>query len=76
MLHKFRKWNWRDLYRLPPALFLWILVLRNYSMRQRGLLPDEWYWADEKLLSWGYAVSSNAQVTGRPTKTLNGSDEL
>lgn len=60
MLSKFGRWNWRDFYRLPAALFLGVLVRRNYSLRQIGLLPDEWYWADEKLLSWGYVVSPNA----------------
>jgi hypothetical protein len=59
MLSKFGKWNWRDVYRLPVALFLGLLVLRNYSLRQQGILSDEWYWADEKLLTWGYTVSSN-----------------
>lgn len=56
MLKKFGKWNWRDLYRLPASLFLGLLVLRNYELRERGILPDEWYWADEIILSWGYVV--------------------
>ena len=55
---KFGKWNWRDIYRLPIALSLYPLVLRNYSLREKKLLPDEWYWADEKIYLWGYAKSS------------------
>ena len=71
MLSRFGKCNWRDLYRLPVAFFLALLVLRNYSLRERCLLPDEWYWADELLLSWGYAVSSNAELK----RWVRGSEE-
>lgn len=58
MLSKFGDWIWRDIYRLPIALFLWPLVIRNYSLRARHILPDEWYWADERLFKWGYALRS------------------
>lgn len=29
------------------------LVKRNYRLRRQGKLPDEWYWADAYLLTWG-----------------------
>lgn len=32
------------------------LIKRNYRMREAGLLPDEWYWADRLALSWGYTL--------------------
>lgn len=35
-------------------LILYPLVYRNYRLRREGKLPDEWYWADAKLASWGY----------------------
>ena len=33
------------------------LIRRNYAQRRRGELSDEWYWADELAISWGYYVS-------------------
>lgn len=33
------------------------LIRRNYRLRERGMRPDEWYWADRLALSWGYAVA-------------------
>jgi hypothetical protein len=33
------------------------LIIQNYRRRAEGVLPDEWYWADELALSWGYAVA-------------------
>ena len=56
MISKFGRWGWRDLYRLPVALFLSPFVLTNYSLRRQGILPDEWYWADKKIFAWGYVV--------------------
>ena len=37
-------------------LFLRPLIKRNYKLREQGLLPDEWYWADEMACNWGYFV--------------------
>ena len=30
------------------------LIRRNYRLRNSGVLPDEWYWADALALRWGY----------------------
>lgn len=38
------------------ALVLRPLIRRNYRLRQAGLSPDEWYWADRLAVSWGYFV--------------------
>jgi len=32
-----------------PTWILKILVWRNYNFRQKGLVPDQWYWADIEL---------------------------
>lgn len=68
MLTKILKWNWnwRDIYRLPCAMVLCPLILRNYSLRKKGLLPDEWYWADKILLKWGYAMGSKVNLKKEP----------
>lgn len=58
MLKKFGKWNIRDIYRLPVAIVLWLLTLRNYALRKDGLAPDEWYWADAMMWNWGYAINT------------------
>jgi hypothetical protein len=55
-LQKIDRFVWPDIYRLPVAILLSILVARNYQLREQGKLPDEWYWADAQLLSWGYFV--------------------
>jgi hypothetical protein len=34
-------------------LILRPLVRRNYRLRNDGILPDEWYWADILLMEWG-----------------------
>lgn len=34
------------------------LIKRNYALRAKGLLPDEWYWADSLALGWGYTVDN------------------
>jgi len=56
MLTKFGRLGWRDFYRLPLAMLLWPLIRLNYWKREHGLAPDKWYWADEILLSWGWAT--------------------
>lgn len=33
------------------------LIKRNYRLRAQGVLPDEWYWADELAFSWGYCAT-------------------
>lgn len=33
------------------------LIMRDYLLRAEGKRPDEWHWADELALSWGYAVT-------------------
>lgn len=38
------------------------LVLRDYRLREKGLGPDRWHWADMLLLRWGYAVGSDDQL--------------
>ena len=55
-LNKINNWNIRDIYRLPIAIVLSFFVMRNYSLRKKGLLHDEWYWADRIILNWGYVV--------------------
>jgi len=32
------------------------LILRNYKLRQQGLLNDEWYWFDLLATEWGFFV--------------------
>jgi hypothetical protein len=41
---------------LPFHLVLKGLIIKNYRMRQQGLLPDEWYWADSLACRFGYFV--------------------
>jgi len=55
-LNKISNWTLKDIYRLPIAIILSFFVMRNYSLRKKGLLPDEWYWADSIILKWGYVV--------------------
>ncbi len=33
------------------------LILANYWMRERRLLPDKMFWADALALSWGFTVN-------------------
>lgn len=44
----------------PPSKLcdkmLEILVLANYKLREKRLVPDEWYWADDEL--WRRGVKS------------------
>jgi hypothetical protein len=56
-LNKISNWSLKDIYRLPIAIVLSLLIMRNYSLRKKGLLPDKWYWADSVILKWGYVVS-------------------
>lgn len=58
MLKPIGRWSARHIWWLPLALFLWPLVVLNYRARERGELPDEWYWADERLLALGFFVDS------------------
>jgi hypothetical protein len=51
---KYKPFTLKDIYRFPVVVFLWVLVLNNYRKRAKGLLPDEWYWADKKLIDYGY----------------------
>ncbi len=30
------------------------MILENYELRALGLMPDEWFWADELAISWGF----------------------
>lgn len=39
---------------LIAKLILYPLVYRNQRLRAAAKLPDEWYWADLKLLEWGF----------------------
>jgi len=39
---------------LIAKLILYPLVYRNYNLRQAGIVPDCWYWADVKLMMWGF----------------------
>ena len=41
------KYPWNYLHKHP---ILVILIAWNYKLRSWGYLPDEWYWADTKLL--------------------------
>lgn len=43
---------------------LWLrpLIKRNYKMRAAGVLPDEWYWADELAFDWGYIVTNEGEL--------------
>ena len=56
---KLGQWNWNDVYRFPVAMFLTPLILRNYYLRSRHILPDKWYWADNLLYFWGYSINRN-----------------
>jgi hypothetical protein len=40
-------------------LILKPLIKRNYRLREEGLLPDEWYWADEIASNWKYLTRRN-----------------
>jgi hypothetical protein len=59
-LEKIVKFNWRDVYRFPAALFLSLLIRRNYSLRRKKLLPDQWYWADKQICNWGYTMKDES----------------
>lgn len=39
--------------KLVPTLALQALVWWNYRQRERGVKPDEWYWADLLLIERG-----------------------
>lgn len=38
------------------------LIRINYRARSDGDLPDEWYWADNLALKWGYALDENGRM--------------
>ncbi len=39
--------------------FLYLLIQHNLYARQRGFLPDEWYWADLYLSENGIFIIGN-----------------
>lgn len=41
--------------RTLATVWLFPLVAENYRQRRLGLLPDEWFWADQLLLELGFA---------------------
>lgn len=53
---KMSVWTWRDVYRLPLALALSPIVLRDYRLRRQHEAPDRWHWADVKLMQMGYGM--------------------
>ncbi|MCR4307144.1 MAG: hypothetical protein NUV80_01130 [Candidatus Berkelbacteria bacterium] len=38
--------------------WLAVLVWWNYKQRERGILLDEWFWADRELFCSGYYIES------------------
>lgn len=38
-------------------LFLKYLIKDNYKLRKKGILPDEWHWADKLSSNYGFYVS-------------------
>jgi len=38
------------------------LILENYAARERGELPDEWFWADREALARGYAIDESGTL--------------
>jgi hypothetical protein len=56
MIRPLGRWTLRHVFWLPFALCLWPLVMRNYRLRERGILPDRWYWADRWLVDHGFVV--------------------
>ena len=61
MLKKFGRWTFKDIIYLPIVFILWPLVSRNYYLREKHIIPDEWYWADIILFNCGYAVLSKSE---------------
>ena len=60
---------------LIAKLILYPLVYRNMRLREKGLLPDKWYWADIKLSSWGYLYRRDNEL-GKLFRTGNVSGGL
>ena len=54
------------------ACILYILVCINYWLRGKGLVKDEWYWADIQLLLRGYWVDLEYRLHERQTNTKTG----
>ena len=45
---------------LISQLILKPLIKRNYTLRAKGLLPDEWYWADTIAYRWGHTIPARS----------------
>lgn len=37
------------------------LILENYAARERGELPDEWFWADDMGADWGWFTTNKPE---------------
>ena len=53
---------WRNWLLLPVSPLLYMLVVHNFHKREKGLAPDEWYWADRILFWGGLAVKENKET--------------
>jgi len=42
-------------------LILKWLIARNYILREKGILPDEWHWADELAVDHGYYLNPDVR---------------
>jgi len=56
ILRTFPQWTAKQVVTLPVALVLWPIVANDYRLREIGLRPDRWHWADKALVKCGYAV--------------------
>ncbi len=54
--------------RLMPSWLLAVLTWRNHRLRERGLLPDEWYWADVELLRRGLTIDDYCKRADNPLR--------
>ena len=50
-------WIKHSLLWVPFHIVLKPLIKRNFRLRERGVLPDKWYWADLLALKCGFRVS-------------------
>ena len=50
------KYPWCYLHRHPILVFM---VAWNYRQRKAGILPDEWFWADIRLMDKVFPTISN-----------------
>ena len=44
------------------------LVRMNYKLRERGILPDKWYWADRMLYHTGYYVDMDYRLVSESVR--------